>query len=190
MALTGLNCHWAGCNMSCHSCLFLATVRERSDFLAPLYVIFSYVFVTFPYRVLGHVWYLIVSTPDFCLLLYFAQWQYAVPPMKLKPVTSLSRLKHSTTGYCTFIIVCGDYNESFRLLLWFGVQCLGQIYLTHFNVNSFYIFVRGCPYIGKWFLKVGTLKWRFQRTNMTLGSKVNVFRIGPTARNMDFCIHW
>ena len=48
----------------------------------------------------------------FCLLLYFAQWQYAVPPVKLKPVTFLSRLKHSTTGYCTFIIVCGDNNES------------------------------------------------------------------------------
>ena len=34
-------------------------------------------FVTFPYRVLGHVWYLIVSPSDFCFLLYFAQWQYA-----------------------------------------------------------------------------------------------------------------
>ena len=33
-------------------------------------------FVTFPYRVLGHVWYLIVSPSDFCFLLYFAQWQY------------------------------------------------------------------------------------------------------------------
>ena len=68
-----------------------------------------------------------------------------------------------------------------------GAKGLGQIYLTNVDVNSYFIFVRGCPCIAKWFLKVGTLKWRFQRTNLTLGSKVNVFRIGPTARNMTFC---
>ena len=32
---------------------------------------FSCVFVTFPYGVPGYVWYLIVSIPDLCLLLYF-----------------------------------------------------------------------------------------------------------------------
>ena len=31
----------------------------------------SCVFVTFPYGVLGQVWYLIVSIPDLCLLSYF-----------------------------------------------------------------------------------------------------------------------
>ena len=70
-----------------------------------------------PYRVLGHVRYLIVSIPDLCLLLYFAHGQYAVPPVRLKPATLLSRLKHPTTGYCTRIL-CYDYDESFRLLLW------------------------------------------------------------------------
>ena len=38
-----------------------------------------------------------------------------------------------------------------------GVKGLGQIYLTNVDVKSFFIFVRGCPYIAKWFLKVGTL---------------------------------
>ena len=70
-----------------------------------------------PYRVLVHAWYLIVSIPDLCLLLYFAQGQYAVRTVRLKPATPLSRLKHSTTWYCTRI-VCSDYDESFRLLLW------------------------------------------------------------------------
>ena len=57
--------------------------------------------------ILGHVSNLIVSIPDLCLLLYFAQGQYAVTPVRLKPATHLSRLKHSTTGYCTRIL-CGD----------------------------------------------------------------------------------
>ena len=30
-------------------------------------------FVTFPYGVLGHVWYLIVSNPTHCLLTYFEE---------------------------------------------------------------------------------------------------------------------
>ena len=34
-------------------------------------VIFACVFVIFPYGVLGQVWYLIVSIPEMCLLLYF-----------------------------------------------------------------------------------------------------------------------
>ena len=38
------------------------------DFLALLYVMFSCVFVTFPYGILGQVLYLIVSIPDLCLL--------------------------------------------------------------------------------------------------------------------------
>ena len=56
-------------------CLFLAVlsspVGERADLLALLYVMFSRVVVTFPYSVLGQVWYLIVSFPDLCLLSYF-----------------------------------------------------------------------------------------------------------------------
>ena len=39
--------------------------------MAPLYVMFSCVFVTFPYFILGQMWYLIVSIPDLCHLPYF-----------------------------------------------------------------------------------------------------------------------
>ena len=44
---------------------------ERADLLALFCVMFSCVFVTFPCGVLGQLWYLIVSLPDFCTLTYF-----------------------------------------------------------------------------------------------------------------------
>ena len=39
--------------------------------MALLYVKFSRLFSTFPYDVLGQVWYLIVRVPDLCLLSNF-----------------------------------------------------------------------------------------------------------------------
>ena len=55
--------------------LFLAALWSPAGkglpFLALLYVMFSCVFVTFPYGVLGLVWLLIVSIPDICLLIYY-----------------------------------------------------------------------------------------------------------------------
>ena len=42
-----------------------------TDLLALLCVVYSCVFVTFPYGVPGQVWYLIVSIPDLCLLPFF-----------------------------------------------------------------------------------------------------------------------
>ena len=44
---------------------------ERANHLALFYVMFSCVFVTFQYGVLGRVWYLIILIPDPCLLPYF-----------------------------------------------------------------------------------------------------------------------
>ena len=52
-------------------CLAMVTCWERADFFAPMFVMFSCVFVTFPYDILGQVWYLLVSIPDLCLLPYF-----------------------------------------------------------------------------------------------------------------------
>ena len=46
----------------------LVTCLERADLLALLYVMYSCVFVHYPYGVLGQVWYLIVSISDLCLL--------------------------------------------------------------------------------------------------------------------------
>ena len=43
---------------------------EGANLLGLLYVMFYCVFVTFLCGVLGQVWYLIVSIPDFCLLTY------------------------------------------------------------------------------------------------------------------------
>ena len=54
---------------SVHCCL-VVTCWERADLLA-LFVMFNYVFVTFPCGILGQVWYLIVSIPDLCCLSFF-----------------------------------------------------------------------------------------------------------------------
>ena len=169
----------------------VVTCWETADLLALLYVMFSCCFLSLPipYRVLGHVCYLIVSIPYLCLLLYFAHEQYAVPPVRLKPATLLSRLKHSTTGYCTRIL-CGEQMKVSDYCYDLGEKGLGQYILQMLTWIPLIIFVRGCPYLPKWFLKLGTLKWRSQSTNVTVGSKVKVFRIGPTARNMNLCILW
>ena len=47
----------------------VVTCWERADPLALLYVMFFLCFVTFPCGVLGKVWCLIVSIPDFVFLL-------------------------------------------------------------------------------------------------------------------------
>ena len=52
-------------------CSLVVTCWERVNLLALVCVMFYCVFVTFPYVVLGQVWYLIVSISDLCLLNYF-----------------------------------------------------------------------------------------------------------------------
>ena len=58
--------------VSCHTvlsvpCSLVVTCWERADLLAHLYGMFSCVFVTFPYGVLGHLCYLIVWIPELCI---------------------------------------------------------------------------------------------------------------------------
>ena len=59
------------------SCLFIAALRSPAGKgvslwgLALLCVMFNCVFVTFPFAVLGQVWYLFVLIPGRCLLPYF-----------------------------------------------------------------------------------------------------------------------
>ena len=55
-------------------CLFIAALWSPAglgliSWLS--FVIFNCVFVTFPYGILGQVWYLIVLLPDLCQLSYF-----------------------------------------------------------------------------------------------------------------------
>ena len=49
-------------------CIIVVTYWERTGLLDLLYMMFSCVFVTFPYGVLGQLWYFIVWIPDLCLL--------------------------------------------------------------------------------------------------------------------------
>ena len=172
--------------LACHVYFFSLVVSVGKGLISWLpcmwcfHVVFCY--LPIPYRVLGHVCYLIVWIPYLCLLLYFAHEQYAVPPVRLKPATLLSLLKHSTTWYCTRIL-CGEQMKVSDYCYDLGVKGLGQYILQMLTWIPLIIFVIGCPYIPKWFLMVGTLKWRFQSTNMTVGSKFK-------ARNMNFCILW
>ena len=57
--------------LSVSSLQYCVTCWERADLLALLCVMFSCVFVTFPYDDMGQVWYLMVSIPDISLLPYF-----------------------------------------------------------------------------------------------------------------------
>ena len=74
------------------SCSLVVTCWERADLLTLLYVMFSCVFVTFPYGVLGQV---IVSILDLCFLLYFVQGHNSVPQVRLKQGTFRSQVEHS-----------------------------------------------------------------------------------------------
>ena len=63
----------------CHAvlsvpCSLVVTFWERADLFGLFYVMFACVFVTFPYGVMGHVWFLIESVPDLCLLPYFGTY--------------------------------------------------------------------------------------------------------------------
>ena len=56
-------------------CSLVIPCGEGADHLTLLCVIFSCVFVTFPYGFSGQVWYLIETIPDLCLL-YFLGTEY------------------------------------------------------------------------------------------------------------------
>ena len=58
---------------SVHCCL-VVTWREKADLLALVFDVYCY-FVTFPFGILGQVWYLIVLIPDpFCLSYFIVSY--------------------------------------------------------------------------------------------------------------------
>ena len=59
-----------------HCCL-VVICREMADLLALVGDVYC-IFVTFPYGILGQVWYWIVSFPDLCLLSYVLQSMFEV----------------------------------------------------------------------------------------------------------------
>ena len=79
-------------------CSLVITFWESTGLLALLFVLFSYVFVTFPYGVPGQVWYLIVSIPGLCLILYFNI--FCIPlPTSLLPIDSAVYQKASENDH-------------------------------------------------------------------------------------------
>ena len=193
MARTGLNWHLAGFNVSCLSCLFVVVLWSSIGqgltswlpcmwcflvFISPSHTVSWVMCGTWLYRFLTFAFFFTLLNDN----MQFNLWGSNPQPLYLDSNTLPLDI---ALAYCVVIMMkVSDYYYDL------GVKGLGQIYLPNVDVNYFFIFVRGCPCIAKWFLKVGTLKWRFRRTNMTLGLKVNVFRIGPTARDMNFCGLW
>ena len=130
----------------------VVTCWERADLLAPLYVMFScffFCYLPIRYHVLGNVWYLIVSIPGLCFLLYFAHGQYAFTLVRLKSATLFyldSSILPLGTALPYFVVITMKVSDYCYDL---GVKGLGQIYLTNVDVNSFLILARGCLYIPK-----------------------------------------
>ena len=74
---------------SVHCCL-VVTCWVRADLLALVGDVYC-IFVTFPLGILGQVWYLIVSFPDFCRLSYFdISWQWSASTYKYLQQTTVS----------------------------------------------------------------------------------------------------
>ena len=66
------------CRVLCFGALWSPAGKGLTS-LTLLYLTFCCVFITFPYDVLGQMWYLIVSIPDRCLLPYFDIFSYSSP---------------------------------------------------------------------------------------------------------------
>ena len=58
--------------VSVHCCLVVTAWKGLTSCLS--FVMFNYVFVTFPCGILGQVRNLIVSIPDLCNISYFNEW--------------------------------------------------------------------------------------------------------------------
>ena len=59
---------FVSCTFASVNCCIVVTCWERADLLAPVGYVYCD-FLTFPFGILGHVWYLNVSIPDPCCLL-------------------------------------------------------------------------------------------------------------------------
>ena len=76
-------------------CSIVITCLERTDLLDLLSVVFSCVFETVPYVVMGQVWYLIVSISDLCIPLYFNILLYSKTCVK-RPLLKRQKLFFKT----------------------------------------------------------------------------------------------
>ena len=80
--------------------LLVLTCWERADLFAVLCDVFL-CFVTFPYSVMGPVWYLIVWIPDICLLSYFG-------PVNISNIIVLSYYgTNNLSSYCIIMLLKG-----------------------------------------------------------------------------------
>ena len=81
------------------SCSLVVTCCERAGLWTLLFVMLSGVFVTFPFGVLGQLWYLTVSIPDLYLLPYLGVIEFLVGTERnITEIPSLVKIRlHSIT---------------------------------------------------------------------------------------------
>ena len=109
------------------SCNFAVNGWERADLLKILYVIFSCVFVTFPFRVLSQVRYLFVSIPYLYLHLVFPKWQQksSAPSSADTPLKSFDKhCRPRSVFFC--LMLMNTYNSR-------QLQCISDAYLNTFK---------------------------------------------------------
>ena len=95
--------------------------EERAQFLALLYVMFTCEFVTFPYGILGQVWYLIVSIPDLCLLPTLLTLANSVDPNEMQHYAAFHLGLHCLPKY------------SFRGLVYKGLNVYSHFKCTKYE---------------------------------------------------------
>ena len=108
-------------------CSLVVTCWKRSDVLALLYVMFSLVFVTFPYGILGQVWYLIVSIPDLCRLPYVAaQMIFQTPKQKNLYINSIYVVNCAFCIFCIHVTVINKCSSTYTVCLETALQSVDR----------------------------------------------------------------
>ena len=94
------------------------TCWERADLLAFLYVLFSCVFVTFPYGILDQVWYFIESISDTCLHpnLYYISYMHIIMLRK-----GILFIAHAIRSIITFSTVVASATSFLCILTFFMI---------------------------------------------------------------------
>ena len=109
------------------SCNFVVNCWERADLLKILSVVFSCVFVTFPFGVLSRVMYLFVSIPDLCLHLVFPKWQQKSSASSSAYASSKSFDEHCRPrSIFNCLMLMNTYNSM-------QLQCISDAYLNTFK---------------------------------------------------------
>ena len=132
----------------------MVTYLERAYFLALLYVMFSYVFVTLTYSVLGQVWYLIVSIPHY----YYISGQNYLPIITLHEGVALYfvKVKSFTQNFRqTYLLDLIKLCCKSKILASLGETCLFVYLIDYLHPINNLSVKRGWVFLGWTITKLG-----------------------------------